>query len=88
MCMGAKLVKEFEIVLCAEILLFSKNNSISFNIFKCNSLGKGSSFDCECSHLKGVTPRLFRPLDLHLLFKNSERWLSCPASLRVSVLVM
>ena len=47
MCMGAKLVKEFEIVLCAEILLFAKNNSIYFNIFKCNSIGKGSSFDCE-----------------------------------------
>lgn len=47
MCTGAKLGKEFEIVLCTEILLFSKNNSIYFNIFKCNSIGKGSSFDCE-----------------------------------------
>lgn len=47
MCMWAKSVKEFEIVLCAEILLFSKNNSIYFNIFKCNAMGKGSSFDCE-----------------------------------------
>lgn len=39
MCTGAKLVKEFEIVLCTEIPLFSKNNSIYFNIFKCNSIG-------------------------------------------------
>lgn len=40
MCTGTKLVKEFEIVWCSEVLLFPKKNSIYFNIFKCNSIGK------------------------------------------------
>lgn len=44
--MGAKLVKESEIVLCAEIPLFSKKNSIYFNMFKCSAFGHSSSSDC------------------------------------------
>lgn len=47
LCAGAELVKEFEIVLCAEIPLFSENNSIYFNILKCGPIGQGSSSDCE-----------------------------------------
>lgn len=42
-----KISKEFEIALCLQIPLFSKNNSIYFNIFKYNSIGNSSSFDCE-----------------------------------------
>lgn len=42
-----KISKEFEIVLCLQIPLFPKNNSIYFNIFKYNSIGNSSSFDCE-----------------------------------------
>lgn len=42
-----KISKEFEIALCLQIPLCSKNNSIYFNIFKYNSIGNSSSFDCE-----------------------------------------